>query len=650
MRYLRFMNNMRVSYKLIGAFFTVAFLSGVVGIYSIFQINTLGSTVTEIIEVNVEQADYAMEITIDMKTQLITIHAAMLGETDMLADFAPAYDDITQSFTELMPLMAGTLYESSVASLESKYQTYVELANGSNGVFESTEKQQVASQRQKDLYFRIDELLDKLDGDFSTLEELVVDYAVANLIPVNYTLVDNAMELNLLLWRCGDRARMYMATELNNSAEHTALRQTLREEYADSASILNESSFVQSGLEKEFTDLMNEAETNFAEAVIAGQANVTMTLLLSEAKSKFLFDEEQDDNFATAIRCQEDGVFVIQDDLVAKKVIAENAMNQADAIGEELVAGFQELEIWVEEQLDLAAAHSKQIFADSLMLITAFAIFAIVGGITIGILMSRSITKPLDSVVGTSSMVAERNLSIDLEHLDLDRKDEVGILGKSVSAMVESLHSVISAIQLSAEQVATSSEELASTSEEVNAASEEIAATIQQVSRGASDQSNLSVKAMEEINKMSEVVDSSLQQIENVLQIIEDIAGQTNILALNAAIEAARAGEYGRGFAVVADNVRRLAEETKVNSSDISSITKDVVVSLGASVMNLQETLQNFASQSEEFSASSEQVSAATEEQTAAMHQMTSAAQDLTKLGEELSQEVAQFILPERIK
>jgi methyl-accepting chemotaxis protein len=644
------MNNMRVSYKLIGAFFTVAFLSGVVGIYSIFQINTLGSTVTEIIEVNVEQADYAMEITIDMKTQLITIHAAMLGETDMLADFAPAYDDITQSFTELMPLMAGTLYESSVASLESKYQTYVELANGSNGVFESTEKQQVASQRQKDLYFRIDELLDKLDGDFSTLEELVVDYAVANLIPVNYTLVDNVMELNLLLWRCGDRARMYMATELNNSAEHTALRQTLREEYADSASILNESSFVQSGLEKEFTDLMNEAETNFAEAVIAGQANVTMTLLLSEAKSKFLFDEEQDDNFATAIRCQEDGVFVIQDDLVAKKVIAENAMNQADAIGEELVAGFQELEIWVEEQLDLAAAHSKQIFADSLMLITAFAIFAIVGGITIGILISRSITKPLDSVVGTSSMVAERNLSIDLEHLDLDRKDEVGILGKSVSAMVESLHSVISAIQLSAEQVATSSEELASTSEEVNAASEEIAATIQQVSRGASDQSNLSVKAMEEINKMSEVVDSSLQQIENVLQIIEDIAGQTNILALNAAIEAARAGEYGRGFAVVADNVRRLAEETKVNSSDISSITKDVVVSLGASVMNLQETLQNFASQSEEFSASSEQVSAATEEQTAAMHQMTSAAQDLTKLGEELSQEVAQFILPERIK
>lgn len=190
-------------------------------------------------------------------------------------------------------------------------------------------------------------------------------------------------------------------------------------------------------------------------------------------------------------------------------------------------------------------------------------------------------------------------------------------------------------------------EELASTSEEVNALSEEIAATIQQISRGASNQSELATKGIEDVNEISKVVDRSLSNIKSTLQVIEDIASQTNILALNAAIEAACAGEYGRGFAVVSDNVRRLAEETKNNAPDISKLTDEIVTNIGGSITGLQETLQGFAAQSEEFSASSEEVAAATEEQTAAMNQITTAAQNLTKQGEELSQQVAQFKLPE---
>jgi len=254
----------------------------------------------------------------------------------------------------------------------------------------------------------------------------------------------------------------------------------------------------------------------------------------------------------------------------------------------------------------------------------------------------NSIQQPVTLLMDEIEHVSQGNLEAKDVNLEKYGKEFIKFQ-KSFHHMVTNLSLMVSTAQETVYRVSSSAEELASTSEEVNALSEEIADTIQQVSRGALNQSDLAIKGLEEIALMSNVVDKSLSDIETTLKVIEEIAGQTNILALNAAIEAARAGEYGRGFAVVADNVRRLAEETRNNSGEISQLTEKITTNLGGNVNQLQVTLQGFASQSEEFSASSEEVAASTEEQTAAMSQLTSSAQDLTNLSNELTIVIEKF-------
>ncbi len=265
--------------------------------------------------------------------------------------------------------------------------------------------------------------------------------------------------------------------------------------------------------------------------------------------------------------------------------------NTLDRIGPEVAANVEEVKLdimAVQDELgpQLVASNSSAIQS-----LGIFGIIAILAGIILAVLIIRAIVRPLAQSVEFAQLVAEGDLTHQIE---IDQKDEIGLLVNALNSMSSKLKEAITNIQQSAEQVAAGSEELSASSQNLASSSseqasslEETSASIQQLtaaieqnaanSRQANEIAGKSANDAEQGGKAVAETVAAMRKIAEQIEIVDDIADQTNLLALNAAIEAARAGEMGKGFAVVAVEVRKLAERSQQAAKEISELARNSV-------------------------------------------------------------------------
>ena len=284
----------------------------------------------------------------------------------------------------------------------------------------------------------------------------------------------------------------------------------------------------------------------------------------------------------------------------------------------------------------VSAASARAIYEDRERSTVIFMVVIALVSLIVSALISRNIVKNIQASVANLNEVADGKLNFAVSEKMVARGDEVGNIARSIDSLMKKFIDIVHNLHGSSNTLTDFSESIRKNFAAINDAIGDINHAVEEIAISATSQANATQDVAEQMNEMgfavekssenigtlkqitgdmettnqevSETLDSlvsisnntrdsiekvqrqtndtnqSAMEIQNVIDFISDIAGQTNLLSLNASIEAARAGEHGKGFAIVADEVRKLAEQSRQSADQIEEIVRKLIENSNSSV------------------------------------------------------------------